>query len=94
MGWRNTRDPYARQHAATVAELVAQGQTQFAGYEPRDSRHSVAVQMCQAGIPIQLVAEQLGSAVDTVTSTYAQWITTEVQWDAMLDRLASSPTSA
>lgn len=85
--WRNARDPYARQHAATVAALVAEGHVQFAGYEPRDSRHSVAVQMCQAGIPIQLVAQQLGSAVDTVASTYAQWITTEEQWDAMLDRL-------
>jgi integrase len=88
--WRNARDPYARLHAATVAALVADGHTHFAGYEPRDSRHSVAVQMCQAGIPIQLVAQQLGSAVDTVASTYAQWVTTEEQWDAMLDRLESA----
>ena len=68
--WRNARDPYARLHAAAVMSLVDNGQTRFAGYEPRDSRHSVAVQMCQAGIPIQLVAQQLGSAVDTVASTY------------------------
>lgn len=88
--WRNPRDPYARQHAATVAALVADGHTQFAGYEPRDSRHSVSVQMCQAGIPIQLVAQQLGSAVDTVATVYAQWITTEEQWDVMLDRLAAA----
>lgn len=54
----------------------------------------MAVQMCQAGIPIQLVAQQLGSAVDTVASTYAQCITTEEQSDAMLDRLDSaSPTA-
>jgi site-specific recombinase XerD len=90
--WRNARDPYARLHAATVAALVADGHTQFAGYEPRDSRHSVAVQMCQAGIAIQLVAQQLGSAVDTVASTYAQWITTEEQWDAVLARLDAANT--
>ena len=58
----------AREH------LVSQGHGQFAHYQARDARHSVAVMMLAAGVPVKAVARQLGHDPATLLRTYAEWV--------------------
>jgi integrase len=44
------------------------------GYTLRDSRHSVAVRMLEAGYNIMEIAEQLGNSPDLVARVYARFI--------------------
>lgn len=69
------RHAHDKAHARARARLVAAGFTQFAGYQPRDARHSVAVQMILAGVPLIHVARQLGHRDGAlVLQVYAQFI--------------------
>lgn len=86
--WRNARDPYARLHRAAVEALVKEGAVQFTDYQPRDSRHSVAVQMARAGVPLTLAAAQLGSSTKTVGAVYARWAPTGLDWEQAFERLS------
>jgi site-specific recombinase XerD len=76
-GWAsqvNARDPYSRAHNDARESLVRKKFAVFARYEPRDSRHSLAVDMAQQGISARMIAHQLGTSVKLVDSTYAKWL--------------------
>jgi site-specific recombinase XerD len=68
------RHAHSKTSAEVCAALTADGHAQFRGYQPRDARHSVAVQMLAAGVPVTAVAEQLGHDPATLLRTYARWI--------------------
>jgi site-specific recombinase XerD len=85
--WVNARDPYARAHAAARASLVAKKLSAFAGYEPRDSRHSLAVDMAQHGISARMIGEQLGTSEAMVASVYAKWLVTTREWLNVQERM-------
>lgn len=68
------RHAHAKALAKARSKLVAQGHKQFAGYQPRDARHSVAVMMLAAGVPVKAVARQLGHDPATLLRTYAEWV--------------------
>lgn len=51
-----------RVHTATLTRLIADGVLDefHTGYTPRDARHTFAVRLVRAGVPLHLVAAQLG----------------------------------
>ena len=67
--------------------LCGAGHLQFQGYQARDARHSVAVMMLAAGVPVKAVARQLGHDPATLLRTHAEWIpdaADEVLWREMI----------
>lgn len=87
---KSPRDAYARVQREAIELLVARGHEVFAGYEPRDSRHSVAVDMAQRGASVKDIAEQLGNTEEMVLSVYARWLKQDDE-SARLERLMSDP---
>lgn len=68
------RHAHAKALAKARNQLVECGHLQFKGYQPRDARHSMAVMMLAAGVPVKAVARQLGHDPATLLRTYAEWI--------------------
>lgn len=68
------RHAHAKAMEKARDHLVQQGHLQFRGYQARDARHSVAVMMLAAGVPVKAVARQLGNDPGTLLRTYAEWI--------------------
>lgn len=68
------RHAHSKALAKARRTLVEQGHRQFEGYQPRDARHSVAVMMLAAGVPVKAVARQLGHDPATLLRTYAEWV--------------------
>lgn len=87
---KNSRDAYARVQREAIELLVARGHEVFAGYEPRDSRHSVAIDMALRGAFVQEIAQQLGNTEAMVFAVYARWLKKEDKSER-LERLMSDP---
>ena len=87
---KSPRDAYARVQREAIELLVARGHEVFAGYEPRDSRHSVAIDMAQRGASAKDIAEQLGNTEAMVFDVYARWLKKDDEAER-LERLMSDP---
>lgn len=62
-------------HKAAVDALVEKGHTIYAGYTMRDHRHTWAVRAIRAGMPVELVARQLGHVDGTlVLKVYGRFV--------------------
>jgi len=88
--WRNERDPYLRAHQKAASSLVAKGHLAFDGYQPRDSRHTLAVALAKAGVSARIIGLQLGTAESTITRVYAKWLQSAQEWQDTADRLGGS----
>jgi site-specific recombinase XerD len=89
-GWANqvnARDPYSRAHNDARASLVRKKFAVFARYEPRDSRHSLAVAMAQQGNSVRMIAHQLGTSEELVSSTYAKWLVSRQELIEVQERM-------
>lgn len=62
-------------HNDAVAALVEKGHTIYAGYTMRDARHTWAVRAIKAGMPVELVARQMGHVDGTlVLKVYGRFV--------------------
>lgn len=87
-----------RAHTAAVTALVTAGEMVFAGYTPRDSRHTFAVRLVRAGVPLEVVATQLGHKDSTMVSrVYGRFVPRQEERDrweklaAAHDQVLSQP---
>lgn len=62
-----TRSIAAKQHSAACTAVKVKG------YTLKDSRHSVAVRMMEAGYNVQEIAEQLGNSPELVAKVYSKF---------------------
>jgi integrase len=88
---RIERDLYLIAHDAAIVSLVQQGYTSFDGYQPRDSRHTLAVAMAKAGLSARIIGLQLGTAEETIVRVYAQWLQSDREWQVAADLLQGKP---
>lgn len=51
--------------------------------KPYSARHTYATMCLMAGMNPAFIAKQLGHSMDMLLSTYAQWLSTEDDWDQM-----------
>jgi integrase len=62
-------------HNDAVDALVEKGHTIYAGYTMRDARHTWAVRAIKAGMPVELVARQMGHVDGTlVLKVYGRFV--------------------
>lgn len=67
-------------HRATVERLVQDGYPVFAGYWLRDHRHTWAVRAMRAGMPIDLMARQMGHVDGTlILKVYGKFAPTSAE---------------
>ncbi len=67
-------------HRDAVRALVANGHAVFADYWLRDHRHTCAVRLVRAGVPLEHVAQQLGHAnVQLVAKVYGRFVPDEAE---------------
>lgn len=81
------RHAHSKAMQTVRVHLVGLGHLQFALYQARDARHSVAVMMLAAGVPVKAVARQLGHDPATLLRTYAEWVpdaADEALWREMI----------
>jgi len=84
---RRSDDVYSRAHNEAIASLLTKGRTEFENYEPRQSRHTLAIQMAKRNISSRVIAEQLGTSVRLVETTYAKWLQSREEWCATVDHM-------
>lgn len=61
-------------HRAAIEALVARGFEGFRGYWMRDARHTWAVRAMRAGVPLELMRQQMGHANGTlILTTYGRF---------------------
>jgi integrase len=71
-----------RVHKEAAASLVAEGYAVYAGYTPRDARHTYAVRAIRAGVPAEVVGRQLGHKDGRmVTKVYGRFVPRQSERD-------------
>lgn len=77
-----------------AAEKLAVQSPVFAGYTMRDARHTYAVRQIRAGVPVEVVARQLGHANSTLVQlVYGRFIPSQDERDKW-ERLATAAEKA
>lgn len=80
-------------HRDAIAKLEQQSPV-FTGYTMRDARHTYAVRQIRAGVPVEVVARQLGHANSTLVQTvYGRFIPSQQERDKW-ERLATAAEKA
>ena len=82
-------DTYQRQHQKACSALGEQGHTAFADYQPRDSRHTLAVFMAMSGCTAREISVQLGTSETTVARVYARWLSRDSELMATEARVSA-----
>jgi len=82
--------PGVTRWAAAKAHAKACEQLSISDYTLRDSRHTFAVAAAKAGVPAQLIAQQLGHAdTQMVTKVYMRFQPSLAEMSQMFDRVES-----
>lgn len=64
----------ARDKHATVCAALAKENPVYEGYWLRDHRHTFGVRLAKAGVPLQLIADQMGNTLEMAVRVYAKHV--------------------